>query len=431
METGRLDPRLRIIQRADVKDKTVLVRVDHKKGHIEDPYRIDATFPTLYHLASRGAKPILMTHIGRPRDKKTGRIICRQDESVAPIVRYLEKRLGISILVPQPPVDEEKGILDPEPYLQEAVAALKGGEVGMVYLPNTRWFQGEEAKDRQRDALAKTLAGLADLYVNDAFGSWQAHVSTYDVAKKVPAYAGLLLQQELQALHEIFTAEPPFVAVVAGAKYDTKIGPLKALYDRVDHLILGGILYNTYLCSKYGVTIAGVDEYDKALAQEMVEKDAKYGKILEPPLVVGVPEIDGRDEAQREILSLEALRDRTPPPYVVDVAPECFEKGPVKDAILSAKTLFVNAVMGLMPSYPEGSRALYELVSQNDSARKLMAGGDTLAELRALSPGAYLKGLDNPSTYYFTGGGAVLSAIQRGSPYGLKPVEALIENARP
>ena len=112
--------------------------------------------------------------------------------------------------------------------------------------------------------------------------------------------------------------------------------------------------------------------------------------------------------------------------YLLDVDPRSFEETAVKDAIQSAKTIFVNAVMGLMPSFFEGSQALYRLIAKNESGMKLFGGGDTLQELKNLCPGIYLEGLDAPETYYFTGGGSVLAAIEKGSPYRLQPVEALM-----
>ncbi|RLB29310.1 MAG: phosphoglycerate kinase, partial [Deltaproteobacteria bacterium] len=271
MEKEGLDPRLRLVQQAEMKDKVVLIRVDHnvvKKGQIKDPYRIDASWWTLYAIAEKGGRPILMTHIGRPRDKKTGHIKCDDGQSVLPIVRYLERKLPVEIHVPRIPPDPEKGILHLDSSIEHAIKDLKQGKIGMIYLPNTRWFRGEEAKGPEREAFVEELASIADLYVNNAFGSWQAHASTYDVARRLPSYAGILLQKELQNLHRVLDPEKPFVAVIAGSKYDTKIGPLKSLYREVDHLILGGLMYNTFLSAKYGIRIAGVSEEDRQLAME-------------------------------------------------------------------------------------------------------------------------------------------------------------------
>jgi len=431
MKTENLDPRMRLIQDADMKGKVVLVRVDHnvvKKGKIKDPYRIDATLKTLYAIAEKGGRPILMTHVGRPKDKKTGAIVCREDESVKPIVQYLEQKLPIKIHIPELPVDPEKGILHLEESVKNVISQLKSGKIGMIYLPNTRWFQGEQSKGPERDCFVRELAGLADLFVNDAFGSWQAHASTYDIAKKLPSYAGTLLQKEILNLSRVLNPTKPFIGIIAGAKYDTKIGPIKALYDRVDHLILGGLLYNTFLSSKYGLDIDGVSKEDVALARDLVEMDNKEKKILEMPKLVESGTIEGRMEGQYKIFNIEDCKQGEHFGYLLDIHPTSLEEERVKDVIQSAKTIFVNAVMGLMPHFFEGSQTLYNLIASNQSALKLFGGGDTLQELKNLCPGIYMSGLDDPNTYYFTGGGSVLAAIEQGTPYQLKPIEALMDS---
>jgi len=430
MEKGELDPRVRVLQQADMKGKVVLLRVDHnvvKKGRIKDPYRIDATIGTLYAIAAGGGRPILMTHVGRPKDKKTGRISCREDEAVGPIARWLEQKLPVSLHLPEFPIDPEKGILHIDRSIEPAISDLKEGKIGMIYLPNTRWFAGEEATGPERDSLADELASLADLYVNDAFGSWRAHASTYDVAKRLPSFAGILLQKELRNLYRVLRPERPFVAVVAGAKYDTKIGPLKALYERVDHLILGGLMYNTFLAAKYGASIAGVTEEDKALAGELVEMDRDGKKIVELPHVTASETMEDRIDGKCRSMGIKDLTSGRDTPFIVDVHPRSFREKQVADVISSAKTIFVNAVMGFMPLFYEGSEALYRLIGDNGSAARLFAGGDTLQELRNLCPGIYMAGLDDPNVYYFTGGGSVLTALEQGTPYQMKPVEALLE----
>ena len=157
---------------------------------------------------------------------------------------------------------------------------------GGIYLPNTRWFEGEEATGETRESFTRQLAGLADVFVNDAFGSWQPHASTCDISKHLPAYAGFLMQEEIRHLGQVLRPQRPFVAVVAGAKYDTKIGPLNELYKRVDHLILGGVIYNTYLCAKYKIRIAGVSDEDIHAAKRLVSLDKKKKKIVELPYIV-------------------------------------------------------------------------------------------------------------------------------------------------
>lgn len=429
MDSNNLNPRLRVMQAADLKDKVVLLRVDHnvvKKGKVIDSYRIDATLGTIYAIAEKGGRPILMTHIGRPKDKKTGKITCKDDESVGPIVKYLEQKLPLRIGVPQLPVDPDKGILHLDAALQPALADLKSGKVSMLYLPNTRWFQGEESKGPERALFAKELSAIADVYINDAFGSWQAHASTYDIAKLLPAYTGHLLQKEILNCQRVLEPERPFTAVVAGAKYDTKIGPLKILFEKADHLILGGLIYNTFLAAKYGIEINGVTAEEKALAADLVALDARDKKIVETPYLLESETDQAKVAGQCRALELKNLKQGQKLAFVLDADPKSFEDSKVKEVIGSAKTLFVNAVMGLMPHFGEGSRAFYNLVAANKSALKLFGGGDTLQELKNLCPGVYLAGTDDPRTYYFTGGGSVLTAIEEGSPYKIKPVEALL-----
>jgi len=430
MESTALDPRLRLVENADLKGKVVLVRVDHnvvKKGRIKDPYRIDATLGTLYTIVEKRGRPILITHVGRPKDKKTGKISCKDEQSVEPIAAYLRQKLGVKIHIPSFPIDPEKGILHIDDSIHSAIEELKTGNISIIYLPNSRWFQGEQSSGKAREIFTEELAGLADIFVNDAFGSWQPHASTYDIAQRLPSYAGPLLKREIENLYRALEPERPFLAIIAGAKYDTKIGPVKALYDRVDQLILGGLMYNTFLSAKYDLEIRGVSEEDRNLAAELVRLDKGIGKILELPYFVEADTMESKVKKSYRTRSLEKLKEKGSAGYILDVAPRSLENQAVHEAIKSARTIFTNAVMGFMPDFFEGSRALYEAIAANRSALKLFGGGDTLEALKTLCPGIYLQGLDAPDTYYFTGGGSVLAALEQGSPYGLKPVEALMD----
>jgi phosphoglycerate kinase len=430
MEKNENQQPLKLLQNAPMKGKVFLVRVDHnvvKKGIIKDPYRIDATLGTLYAIAEKGGRPILLTHVGRPRDKKTGRIICRKEESVKPVVEYLERKLPIKIHCQDFPAHPERGIVKIDDSIKTSIDRLKRGDIGMIYLPNSRWFEGEQAKGAERDEFAASLASIAEIYINDAFGSWRAHASTYDIAQKLPSFAGALLQKEIKNLHQVLEPQRPFLAIIAGAKYDTKIGPLKSLYGKVDHLILGGLMYNTYIAAKNDLRIKGVSEEDKKLALELVELDRDGEKIVEMSHLVESDVIDGRKEGSYRSIEARQLYEKKESSYLVDIDPLSLARGQVKDIIQGAGTIFVNAVMGLMPYFPEGSEALYRAVASNRSAMKLFGGGDTLQELKALCPGLYLEGLDSGDTYYFTGGGSVLAALEQGSPYAMKPIEVLID----
>jgi len=399
------------IRDVDVRGKRVLVRVDFNvpldEGKVADDTRIQAALPTIRYLLDRHATLILCSHLGRPK----GQV----DDSLK--MDPVAERLAELLEQPVTKLDDCVG-----PAVESAVRQAGSGEV--MLLENTRFHPEEKANDPE---FARQLARLADLYVNDAFGSYRAHVSTYDVARLLPAYAGALLQKELKNLHKVLNPKRPFIAVIAGAKYDTKIGPLKSLYTQVDHLILGGLMYNTFLSAKYGVDIAGVSKEDRTLAMELVDLDKKERKILELPYLVESDTTEGKNEGHYRTVSIDDFKKGKTVNYLLDMDPRSLEETAVKDAIHSAKTIFVNAVMGLMPSFFEGSQALYRLIAENGSAMKLFGGGDTLQELKNLCPGVYMEGLDAPETYYFTGGGSVLAAIEKGSPYRLQPVEALME----
>jgi len=427
------EQRLPLVQEADLNGKIVLVRFDHnvvKNNEIRDPFRIDRTIGTLFHIVERGGRPIMMTHVGRPRDKKSAAIVCRPEESVDPIVQYLEQKLHTKIHIPRIPADPEKGIPGIDTSINLAIRELRKRKLGGIYLPNTRWFQGEEAKDDSAETFALQLAGLADIYVNDAFGSWQPHASTYNVTRHLPSYAGFLMQQEILNLDRVLNPERPFLAVVAGSKYDTKIRPLYAIYEKVDHLILGGVIYNTYLCAKYQIRIKGVLDEDIELARELVEKDRIRKKIVELPHLVESDILESRSEGRYRTISVKDFRPGNAYGYMLDIDPASFEDLSASSVIAAAKTIFVNAVMGFTPHFSAGSQALDHTIDKNSSALKMYGGGDTLQEFKDLCPGLYLSVMDNANYYFFTGGGTVLTAIEQGSPYGLKPVQALIDKGK-
>jgi phosphoglycerate kinase len=368
-----------------------------------------------------------MSHVGRPKDKKTGEITLGKDTSVQPVVEYLENKLNLDIHVPEFKEEEKKGYTDIDDSIQDQVKNLKEGKIDAIYLPNTRWFLGEEDKGEASQKMAKQLASLADVFVNDAFGSWQAHTTTVGVNKHLPSYAGLLMQKEIQNLQRIFNPEKPFVSVVAGAKFDTKADSLYALLERSDYLALGGVIYNAYLCAKYDIRIEGVSDDDIKVAKEFVDYAAKKGdKVLELPYIIESDTLEGKFEGKYREHDVRQLQPGTKLNYVLDVSAKSFEEQRVQDAFANAKTIFTNAVMGLTPHFAEGTIALDQLIDSNKGAMKLFGGGDTNQELKTLLPGVYMKAVDDPSYYLFTGGGAVLKAIQEGTTEGLEPVKALI-----
>ena len=422
------------IQNADLKGKVVLVRVDHnvvKKGLIHDPYRIDATLGTLYYISAKGGKLILMTHIGRPRNKKTGEIEISEDTSVKPIVDYLESKLHIKLKIPKFIEYPPQGYLGIETSVNHMIRELKEDKIEGIYLPNTRWFKGEESSGELEVQFAHQLAGLADIFINDAFGSWQPHASTVGVTKYLPSYAGFLMQKEIENLQRIYKPQKPFLAVVAGSKFNTKIRPLYKLLEVADYLVLGGVVYNAYLCAKYGFKIKGITDHDLALAKEFVEFAKGFpGKLVELPVIVESDVLEGKLEGKYRSHNIHELKAGASLNYVLDIDKSSFDIPDVKKIFKISQTILVNAVMGLTPHFNEGTIALDELIDTNRDATKLYGGGDTMQELKRLLPGLYIVALDHPKYYIFTGGGAVLKAIEKGSPKGMAQIKALLENAK-
>lgn len=406
------------IQKAELKNRIVLVRVDHnvvKKGIIKDPYRIDASIETVKYIIDNGGLPILMTHVGRPKDKKTGEIKISDATSVKPIVNYLKEEYNLNFKISFDNI--------PDFSQNDHIKDLRSREIDGLYLPNTRWFDGEET---QSDSMSEKLAALADIFVNDAFGSWQPHASTVGPTDLIPSYAGLLMQKEIDNLERVLKAKKPFLAVVAGSKFDTKIGSLSALLQSADNLIIGGVIYNAYLCAKYGITIKGVAEEDIESAKKFVELvDENPNKLIELPLIVESEILESNES--KKVIKIKDLYKGKALNYVLDAAPESFKTDEIKSVFLNAKTIFVNAVMGFTPNFTQGTIALDKIISENKEAEKFFGGGDTLQEFKILLPDLYAKALKDDSYYFFTGGGTILKALNEGKVTGLAPIAALMK----
>ncbi len=421
------------IQDADLRQKVVLVRVDHnvaQKHVVKDPFRIDVTFGTLFNILSKGGMLILMSHVGRPRNKKTGHIDMDSKYDVMPIVDYLEKKLHTKFIVPDFKEDREYGgYISIDSSINMLIRRLRRGSIDGIYLPNIRWFRGEEEKGPDAEQFGRQLAGLADVFVNDAFGSWQPHTSTVEVTKHLPSFAGYLMQHEIRNLEQIYDPRRPFLAVIAGSKFDTKIGPVRSLLESVDHLMLGGVIYNAYLCVKHGIEIRGIRKEDLGIAREFYEISKRHpGKVLEPSFIVESDSIEGKLDGQYRVHDVRSLVEGTKLNYVVDVDPRSYEEPLIREKILSAESIFVNAVMGFTPHFTEGTKELYALIDQNHGANKMFGGGDTLQEFRTMLPGTYLRAVDAKDYYFFSGGGTILKAIHEGSVKGLATVRALVDN---
>lgn len=443
--------RVRALEHAgDLRDKIVLVRVDHncvKNGVVRDAYRIEQSLPTLYNIVERGGRPILITHVNRPRDGADGSItIDKSRDGVDAVVDVLRRMLGVTFAAPTfGTAGRGDGIASVDTSINFLLDDLRARRIGGIYLPNSRWFAGEEAKagSEAYEAFSRQLAGLADVFVNDAFGSWQPHVSTVGVTKYLPSYAGLLMQRELRAVEAVLEPVRPFVAVVGGAKLDTKIETLNAVASRCDSLVLGGVVYNAYLCAKYGVEIEGVSERDVELAGQLLAPETQ-AKIIELPVVVESTSLQGCGCVPKEgecgkpmegagttrPLHIDQLQRGASYGYVLDVAASSFEDEKVKLAMQGAKTIFVNAVMGFTSSgFHEGTTALDHAIAENKSARKYFGGGDTIQEFKSLTPALFMSAVLDPTFYLFTGGGTVLKALELGGGEKLETVQCLLADA--
>ncbi len=421
---------LKKIQDVNLQGKVVLVRVDHnvvKKGKIKDTYRIDSSIPTIKYILEKGGKPVLMTHVGRPKDKKTGFITVSEETSVKPVIEYLKSILNLKIETIDFDVEKAETISDLIDT-NKKLTNLKNGISDILYLPNTRWFYGEEDKGDLREKFSKDLASLSDIFVNDAFGSWQPHASTVGVAKILPAFAGLLMQKEIENLHRVLEPTRPMTAVVAGSKFDTKIGPLNSLLEKADYLIIGGVIYNAYLCAKYGFKIKGITEEDIKDAHKFVKLTEKYPqKLIELPYIIESDFLEKKEKGHYRTHNIYELKADAQLNYVLDVDAKSFMNKEVKKALMNAKTIFVNAVMGYTPNFSEGTIALDMMLDKNVSANKFLGGGDTLQEFKNLLPDIYSDALKNDKFYLFTGGGTILKAIEQGSALGLEPVKLLLK----
>lgn len=380
----------------DPKGKRVFVRVDFnvplKEGKIKDDIRIRAALPTLKDLLDRGAALIVASHLGRPKGQPD------PAQSLAPVAVRLSELLGR-------PVKMLPDCIGPE--VEAAVKAMQPGEVAL--LENLRFHAEEEKGD---EAFAKQLAGLADLYVSDAFGAaHRAHASTAVIAKFLPAVAGLLMGKEAEMLNRVLNDPArPFVAILGGVK--AKIGVLENLAQKVDTLVIGGGMAYTFLKAQ-GKEIGGsvLDEENFALAKRLLDEASASGKpkILLPVDVVvttpdGVefkPSIKRVEGAPIEVVSTDAIpADR----MGVDIGPRTRELYAAE--IKSAKRVVWNGPMGIfeIPEFAQGTQAVAEAVAAVDGLT-VIGGGDSAAAIEQM-------GFSDQVTHICTGGGASLEFLE-------------------
>ena len=372
----------------DVAGKKVLVRVDfnvplNDKGEITDDTRITASLPTIQYLLEQKAAVILMAHLGRPKGQ------VKPELSLAPVAKHLGKLLGKKILFAPDCVGEAA---------QAAASKLKPGHI--LLLENLRFHKEEEKNDME---FAEKLASLADLYVNDGFGvSHRAHASVEGVTHFLPAAAGFLLEKEIQYVGQAVTNPlHPFVAIIGGAKVSDKIGVISNLLDKVDTLLIGGGMANTFLAAqgyKMGKSLVEEDKLD--LAKELLAK-AKKNKVnmlLPTDLVMAAAFAPDAEHVTEKVKNLNQAY------MALDIGAETSKA--YAEALADAKMIVWNGPMGVfeMDAFCKGTEAVAKAVAKS-RAISIVGGGDSVAAIEKL-------GLAKRITHISTGGGASLEYLE-------------------
>jgi phosphoglycerate kinase len=387
--------RLRTLDRLDVEGKRVLLRVDFNVpldgDRIVDDSRIRQALPTFRALLDRGAAVIVVTHLGRPGGRVVGEL------RVRPLAQRLGELLGLSVEV-------SPAVVGPE--VEAAARALTPGQVMM--LENVRFEPGEEANDPE---FCAQLAALADVYVNDAFGTaHRAHASTEGVAHLLPVAAGLLMQREVEFLSRVLTnPEPPLVAIVGGAKISTKIGVMENLLPRVSRLLVGGAMACTLLKASGADVGASKIEADQLDAARRLLAEAGDKLLLPVDAVVAAAFDAAADCRQVDI-------DQIPPGWMMlDVGRRTVEA--FSDVVAGAGTVVWNGPLGVyeMEPFRAGTEAVARAVADS-RAISVIGGGDLAAAISKL-------GLEDSITHVSTGGGATLEFLEGKELPGIKALE--------
>ncbi|MEG0751784.1 MAG: phosphoglycerate kinase [Oscillospiraceae bacterium] len=375
------------VEDLDVKGKRVLVRCDFnvplKDGVITDDKRIRESMRTIKYLVDNGARVILCSHLGRPKGE------FKPEFSLAPVAKRISELLDKPVAMAKDVIGEDA---------KKLVSKLKDGEA--MLLENVRFHKEEEKND---PAFARELASLAELYVNDAFGtSHRAHASTAGVADYLPAACGYLIQKELEIMGKALDdPKRPFVAILGGAKVSDKIGVINNLIDKVDTLIIGGGMAYTFFVARGNTVGTSLLEEDKVpLAKEMMDKAAKKGVNLLLPVdnIVG-------DKFDANCESKLVNSDDIPDGWMgLDIGPKSIAI--FSDAIKNAGTVVWNGPMGVfeMERFSAGTKAIAKAVAES-GAVSIIGGGDSAAAVEKL-------GYADKMTHISTGGGASLEFLE-------------------
>lgn len=376
------------VENLDVAGKKVLVRCDfnvplNPDGSIADTKRIDAAMKTINYLVENNAKVILCSHLGRPKGEYNMKF------SLKPVAEYLSQKLGKNVQLAKDVVGESA---------KQTVASLNDGDVCL--LENVRFEKGETKNDLE---LSKALADLADLYVNDAFGtSHRAHSSTAGVAQFIPSACGYLIQKEIDVMGKALNdPKRPFVAILGGAKVSDKIGVINNLLEKVDVLIVGGGMAYTFLNAlgySIGTSLCESDKVD--MAKDMMAKAKDKGVKFLLPLDVNVAE-KFEENASSKIVDA----DKIPEGFMgLDIGPKTQKA--FADAIIGSGTVVWNGPMGVFEweKFAEGTTAIARAVAQS-GAISIIGGGDSASAVEKL-------GFADKMTHISTGGGASLEFLE-------------------
>ena len=393
----------RTLDQANLAGKRVLVRLDlnvpMENGRVADATRIDRVTPTIVEIADKGGKVILLAHFGRPKGERN------VEDSLKPVAAALAEHLH------RPVAFAEDCIGAPA---QEAIAALKEG--GVLLLENTRFHKGEEKND---PAFVEELARNGDIYVNDAFSAaHRAHASTEGLAHKLPAYAGRAMQAELEALNQAL-GEPkrPVMAIVGGAKISTKLDLLGNLVSKVEYLVIGGGMANTFLAAEGKAVGKSLCETPLlATAREIMSKAKATGCQIVLPEDVTVA-LTFKSHAPAHVVSADHVG---PEEMILDVGPKAVAH--VESLLEKCKTLVWNGPFGAfeLPPFDEGTNAVAQTAARLTMEGKLLSvagGGDTVSALNQ-------AGVVSQFTYVSTAGGAFLEWLEGKQLPGVKALMA-------
>jgi len=373
----------------DVAGKKILVRCDFnvpqdkETGAITDDKRIVESLPTIKYLMEKKAKIILCSHLGRPKGQFNPKY------SLAPVASRLSELLKTDVIMAKDVVGEDA---------KSKAAALKAGQVMLI--ENVRFHAEEEKND---PAFAKELASMAEVYVNDAFGTaHRAHASTAGVADYLPAVCGFLIQKEIEIMGKALDDPArPFVAILGGAKVSDKIGVIRSLLEKVDTLIIGGGMAYTFIKALGGQIGQSICENDKLdLANELVEKALEYGVRLVLPVESVVAETFSAD-AEAHIVLTRKIPDNM---QALDIGPRSVERFNI--ALEGAKTIIWNGPMGVFEfeKFSYGTKEIAKTVAMS-GAVTIIGGGDSAAAVEKL-------GYSDRMTHVSTGGGASLEFLE-------------------